>query len=297
MKKTIMITGATGFIGSNFIKKYKNEYNIIPICLIKNKPEELDYTGVDTVLHLAALVHQMKGAPEEKYFEVNTELTRKLATIAKKNGVKHFVFYSTIKVYGFDGELNNPEFILTENSMCNYNPNDPYGASKYEAEKILNSLQDEKFKVAIVRPPMVYGEGVKGNMLSLIKLINILPVIPFNYNQNKRSIISTENLLYMTHLIIENIADGIYLGTEGNPVSIKEISESIERGIGRRKINIKFPNFIFKILCKVKPNIMVRLYGTLAFKQEDNYEKIGYKPRLNMSDEIKLMIGDYKNEH
>lgn len=297
MKKTIMITGATGFIGSNFIKKYKNEYNIIPICLIKNKPEELDYTGVDTVLHLAALVHQMKGAPEEKYFEVNTELTRKLATIAKKNGVKHFVFYSTIKVYGFDGELNNPEFILTENSICNYNPNDPYGASKYEAEKILNSLKDEKFKVAIVRPPMVYGEGVKGNMLSLIKLINMLPVIPFNYNQNKRSIISTENLLYMTHLIIKNIADGIYLGTEGNPVSIKEISESIERGIGRKKINIKFPNFIFKILCKVKPNIMVRLYGTLAFKQEDNYEKIGYKPRSNMFDEIKLMIGDYKNEH
>ena len=237
-KKTLMITGASGFIGSNFIKKNENEYNIIPVCLIKNKPEDLDYTGVDTILHLAALVHQMKGAPEEKYFEVNTELTRRLAMTAKEKGVGHFVFYSTVKVYGFDGELNNHDFILTENSTCN--PNDPYGTSKYEAEKILNSLQEENFKIAMVRPPMVYGEGVKGNMLSLMKLINILPIIPFDYDNNKRSIISTENLLYLTHLIIKNQANGIYLGIEGNPVSIKEIAESIEKGIETKKINKKF---------------------------------------------------------
>lgn len=292
-KKTLMITGASGFIGSNFIKKYSEEYNIIPVCLIENKPEDLDCTGVDTILHLAALVHQMKGAPEEKYFEVNTELTRRLATNAKENGVKHFVFYSTVKVYGFDGELNNHNFILTENSPCN--PNDPYGASKYEAEKILNSLQDENFKVAMVRPPMVYGEGVKGNMLSLMKLINILPIIPFDYDNNRRSVISTENLLYMTHLIIKNEADGVYLGTEGNPVSIKEIAESIEKGLGKKKINVKFPSFIFKLLYKIKPNIMVRLYGTLAFEQQDNYEKIKYKSKDNINNQIKIMIGDYRN--
>lgn len=294
-KKTLMITGASGFIGSNFIKKYENEYNILPVCLIENKPEDLDYTGVDTILHLAALVHQMKGAPEEKYFEVNTELTRRLATTAKEKGVKHFVFYSTVKVYGFDGELDNYNFILTENSMCN--PNDPYGTSKYEAEKILNSLQDENFKVAMVRPPMVYGEGVKGNMLSLMKLINILPIIPFNYENNRRSVISTENLLYMTHLIIKNRVDGVYLGTEGDPVSIKEIAESIEKGLGKKKINVKFPKFIFNLLTKIKPNIMIRLYGTLAFKQEDNYEKIEYKPKDSMDNQVKMMIGDYKNEH
>lgn len=290
-KKTLMITGASGFIGNNFIKKYENEYNIIPVCLIKNKPEDLDYTGVDVILHLSALVHQMKGAPEEKYFEVNTELTRRLATTAKGKGVKHFVFYSTVKVYGFDGELNNHDFILTEKSQCN--PTDSYGASKYEAEKILNSLQDENFKVAMVRPPMVYGEGVKGNMLSLMKLINILPIIPFNYDNNKRSIISTENLLYMTHLIIKNEADGVYLGTEGNPVSIKEIAESIEKGLGKKKINIKFPSFIFKLLCKIKPDIMVRLYGTLAFEQKNNYEKISYSPKVNMYNQIKIMIDSF----
>ena len=292
-KKTLMITGASGFIGSNFIKKYGDIYNIVPVCLIENKPEDLDYTGVDTILHLAALVHQMKGAPEEKYYEVNTELTRRLAVSAKKQGVKHFVFYSTVKVYGFDGDLENHEFRLTENSECN--PNDPYGASKYEAEKILRAIEEDRFKVAVVRPPMVYGEGVKGNMLSLMKLINILPMIPFNYDNNRRSIISTENLLYMTHLIIKNKADGVYLGTEGNPVSIKQIAKSIEMGIGKKRVNIKLPNLIFKLIYKVKPNIMVRLYGTLAFTQEDNYIKIGYKSQDSMDNQIKIMIGDYKD--
>ncbi|MGL5934518.1 MAG: NAD-dependent epimerase/dehydratase family protein [Cetobacterium sp.] len=287
-KKKLLITGASGFIGSNFIKKYSSEYDIVEVCLIEKTPEELDYKDVDTVLHLAALVHQMKGAPEERYFEVNTELTRRLAISAKNGGVKHFVFYSTVKVYGFDGDLNNHDFVLTENSPCN--PNDPYGESKYRAEKILRELESEDFKVATIRPPMVYGEGVKGNMLSLIKLVDKLPILPFGYDKNRRSIISTENLLYMTHAIIQNRASGIYLGTEGAPVSIKEIATSIQKGLGKSRINITLPNAIFKILCKIKPDIMVRLFGTLAFKQENNYRDIGYESQDSMDNGIKKMI-------
>ena len=136
-----MVTGASGFIGTNFINKYNDRFNIIPVCLIENRPEDLNYSGIDCVLHLAALVHQMNGAPEEKYFEINTELTRRLAVKAKEAGVKHFVFYSSVKVYGYDGNLTDPNFILGINSECH--PVDPYGKSKYEAEKILNSLKDE----------------------------------------------------------------------------------------------------------------------------------------------------------
>ena len=162
-KKTLMITGASGFIGSNFIARYKDRYNTISIDLIKNKPEDLDFKNVDCVLHLAALVHQMKGAPREKYFEINTELTRRVAKCAKASGVKHFVFYSTVKVYGYDGDLYNHDIILNEDSPCNPK-NDPYGESKLEAEKILKELEENEFKVGIIRPPMVYGKGVKGNM-------------------------------------------------------------------------------------------------------------------------------------
>ena len=286
-KKTLMITGASGFVGRNFIEKYKDDYNIIPVSLRDRKVEELDFTGVDTILHLAALVHQMKGAPEEKYFQINTELTKKLAEKSKENGVKHFIFYSTVKVYGYDGDLYNHDFILTENSPCK--PNDRYGKSKYEAEKILKKLEDGNFRVAIIRPPMIYGPGVKGNMLSLIKLVDKLSILPFDYKENKRTIIGIENLLHLTNLIIEKDASGIYLGTEGEPVSIYEIIKTIENGLNKKRINIKLPNFIFKILCKLKPNIMVRLYGSLAFKQEDEYENIGYKNQDIMESQINKM--------
>lgn len=292
-KKTLMITGASGFIGSNFIKKYSEDYNIIPICLIENRPEDLDYSGVDCILHLAALVHQMKGAPEERYFQVNTELTRRLATEAKKNGVKHFVFYSTVKVYGFDGELKNHKFVLTEKSPCI--PNDPYGKSKYEAEKILKSMEDENFKIGIVRPPMVYGDGVKGNMLSLIKLVDKVSILPFDYRENRRTIVSIENLLHMTNLIIKKEARGIYLGSDGEPVSIKNIVETIAKGLDKKIWNIKCPNIFYIPLCKLKKNIAVRLYGTLAFKQESLYKEIEYKPIGNMQLTIDKMIERYKN--
>ncbi|MGB6128401.1 MAG: NAD-dependent epimerase/dehydratase family protein, partial [Psychrilyobacter sp.] len=175
-KKKIIVTGASGFVGRNFIGKYSNRYDIVPISLRTTKVEEIDFKGVDCILHLAALVHQMKGAPEEKYFEINRDLTKKLAISAKKNGVRHFVFYSTVKVYGYDGDLNNHNFILDINSECK--PNDPYGQSKYEAEEILRKLesnvsaslnkQEKEFEVAIIRPPMIYGTGVKGNMINLV---------------------------------------------------------------------------------------------------------------------------------
>ena len=262
-KKTLMITGSSGFVGSNFINKYKEKYNIIPVCLIENRPEDLNYDGVDCILHLAALVHQMKGAPEEKYFEINTELTKRLAETAKSNGISHFVFYSTVKVYGYDGDIYNHNFILDKNSECK--PNDPYGKSKYEAEEILRGLEDNNFKVTYIRPPMIYGLGVKGNMINLIKLINTFPILPFNYDENKRSIVSITNLLDITKEVIDKEKIGIYIPTDGKAVSIKEIVEGIAEGLDKKIVLIKFPKFVYNLLCKVKPNIMVRLYGSLQF--------------------------------
>lgn len=286
MKKTVMVTGASGFVGSNFIKKYKDEFNIIPVCLIEKTPEELNYEGVDCILHLAALVHQMKGAPEEKYFEVNTELTRRLAVEAKKNGVKHFVFYSTVKVYGYDGDLYNHDFILTTESECN--PKDPYGRSKYKAEKVLEELQNEKIQIAIIRPPMVYGAGVKGNMLNLIKLVDKLPVLPFDYNENKRSIVYIDNLLEETRNIIEKKHVGLFIPQDEKPVSIKEIVDGIAKSIGKKRIIIKIPDFIYKFLCGQKKNIMVRLYGSLQFELLEKQDKI------SMEEGLKEMVRWYK---
>lgn len=285
-KKTLMITGASGFIGSNFIERYKEKYNIIPMDLLKVKPEEIDFNGVDTVLHLAALVHQMQGAPRKKYFEVNTELTKKVAEEAKKQGVKHFVFYSTVKVYGYDGDLYNHNMILNEESECSP-VNEPYGESKWEAEKILRNLEDDNFKVGIIRPPMVYGKGVKGNMESLIKLVKLLPILPFNYSKNRRSLVNIENLMYLTTLVIDKEAQGVFLPLDEKNISLKEIVEGIEKAYNLKRINIPMIQPIFWLLTKIKPNIMVRLFGTLQFDNKITREKLGYIPKVKYVEGIK----------
>ena len=311
-KKKIIVTGASGFVGRNFIEKYSDRYDLVPISLRTTKVGDIDFTDIDCILHLAALVHQMKGAPKEKYFEINRDLTKKLAVRAKENGVRHFVFYSTVKVYGYDGDLYNHNFVLDINSECK--PNDPYGKSKYEAEEILRKLETpsvladisprltstknsllvkenstmskgEKtgFMVSIIRPPMIYGAGVKGNMINLVKLVKKLLILPFGYNENKRSIVSITNLLDLTKQVIDREERGIYIPTDGEAVSIKEMVEGIGKGLEKKVILIKFPNFIYKLLYKVKPNIMVRLYGSLQFKGNN-------KPVKNMKDGLKEMI-------
>lgn len=262
-KKTLMITGASGFIGSNFIKKYENEYNIIPVCLIKNKPEDLDYTGVDTILHLAALVHQMKGAPEEKYFEVNTELTRRLATTAKEKGVKHFVFYSTVAVWGTHGYFDHDKVISLDTPV---NPLTPYAKSKYEAEEILNELKGDNFKISILRPPMVYGKNCPGNMKRLEKLVDILPILPFGNDENKRTIVHIDKLLDETNKIIQNEKQGIFIPRDDKEMSIKEILEYILRNKNKKIILIKLPKCGIKLILKIKPKVVESLYGSLLFR-------------------------------
>lgn len=290
-KKTLMITGASGFIGSNFIERYKEKYNIISVDLLKEKPEELNFENVDCVLHLAALVHQMNGAPRDKYFEVNTELTKRMAEESKKQGVKHFVFYSTVKVYGYDGDLYNHNIILNENSPCNPK-NDPYGESKWEAEKILKNLEDENFKVGIIRPPMVYGKGVKGNMESLIKLIQRLPILPFNYTKNKRSLVNIENLMYLTSLVIDKKAQGVFLPLDEKNLSLKEIVEGIEKVYELKRINLPMIQPFFWLLAKMKPNIMVRLYGSLQFENKETQKVINYIPKLSYEKGIEETVKD-----
>ena len=264
-KKTLMITGASGFIGSNFIKKYGDIYNIVPVCLIENKPEDLDYTGVDTILHLAALVHQMKGAPEEKYYEVNTELTRRLAVSAKKQGVKHFVFYSTVAVWGTHGYFEHDKVITLDTPL---NPITPYAKSKYKAEELLDELKDKSFKISVLRPPMVYGNNCPGNMRRLEKLVDILPILPFGNDENRRTIVHVNKLLEETNTIIEYQKEGIFIPRDEKDVSIKEILEYIFKEKNKRRILIKLPKVAIKLLYKIKPRIIESLYGSLVFREE-----------------------------
>lgn len=278
MKKTLMITGASGFVGTNFIENYKDDFNIIPVCLIENKPEDLDYKGVDCILHLAALVHQMNGAPEEKYFEVNTELTKRLANRAKESGVGHFVFYSTVAVYGTHGTIDE-EIILDVKSPTN--PKDAYGKSKLEAESTLKKLEDKDFIVSIIRPPMVYGNNCPGNMARLEKLVKSFPVLPFGNDEFKRSLVHIDKLLEETKKVIDNREKGIFIPKDDKDVSIREIVESLAQKNGRKIYLVKLPKFVLKWIYKVKPRIVSSLYGSLRFEGESSIKNIASKLKKN----------------
>lgn len=263
MKKTLMITGASGFIGTNFIEKYKEDFNMVPVCLIENKPEDLDYKGVDCILHLAALVHQMNGAPEEQYFEVNTELTKRLANRAKEAGVGHFVFYSTVAVYGTHGSIDK-EVVLSIDSPTN--PKDAYGKSKLQAEEILRDLENKKFIVSVIRPPMVYGDSCPGNMARLEKLVKNFPILPFGNDKFKRSLVHIDKLLEETKNVIDGKRKGLFIPKDDKDVSIREIVENLAMKNEKKIILIKVSRFFLKILYKIKPRIVSSLYGSLRFE-------------------------------
>lgn len=270
--KKILITGANGYIGSNFIAKYENKFTFEPVSLSSGKSPEL--SKVETVIHLSALVHQTRPLPYEQYFDINTRQTIALAEKAKKNGVAHFIFFSTVAVYGKHGYFNRQTEIFSEQAACR--PNDVYGQSKLEAEKRLFDMEAPDFKVSVLRPPMVYGKGCPGNMQKLKKLVALFPILPFNYADNTRSIVNIDNLLYFTKLVVEKQITGVLIPQDNDKLSIKQIVETLARGFDKGIFLIRFPKFIFTRLLKMKPSTMASLYGSLVFDSTQSNQKTGY---------------------
>lgn len=285
----IAITGSSGFVGNNFIKNAKN-FRILEIDLLTQKVNEISFVGIDSVLHLAALVHQMKGAPEEQYFKVNRDLAYEVAIKAKAQGVKHFVFMSTAKVFG-ESTTNKPAW--DENSECN--PSDPYGKSKFDAEKLLLGLQDEYFKVAIVRSPLVYGAGVKANMYNLVKLVDRFPIIPLGGINNRRSMVYVGNLVALLQHIIINHASGVCIAGDQKPLSTTELTKTITSSFPKKTLLLTIPAFVRWIVAKWKPDIVDRLFGSLELDNSITNQRLGFTPPFSTETGIREMVEWYKN--
>ena len=274
-KKEILITGAKGYIGRNFIKKYSNKYFLNMVSLSSGDNPDLSKTT--TVLHLSALVHQTKVLPDKHYFDINTIQTVKLAKKAKGDGVKHFIFYSTIGVYGTHGYFGDQTNTLSETSNCH--PTIAYGKSKLLAEKEIFSLEDNQFKVTVIRPPIVYGEDCPGNVKKLRNLIKLFPILPFDYTDNKRSMISIENLLSFTEVVIDKQITGILIPQDKNQYSIKQIIEMISSDLNKKVFLFKFPKPLLYLLKKIKPAAMLSLYGTLVFNSTKTNKETDFNPK------------------
>lgn len=278
----LLITGSNGFVGSYFINQYKEKYEIKTFSFLKDDINSLDCSDLDVVLHLSALVHQMGGASCEEYERVNVTQTLQLAKKAKECGVKQFVFMSTVKVYG-----EETESVYTEKSICN--PEDEYGKSKLKAELELKKLEDEIFKVSIIRTPIVYGYGVKANIKSLVKLVNKMPILPFGNIQNKRSMVYIGNLCYLVDVVIEQQKAGVFLASDDEPLSTSRLIELIAKNLNKKVYLIKTP-FFESFLKLVKPSFHKRLYGSLEVDNSITKEKLNLKNPYSVEDGIRLMI-------
>ncbi|WP_428025005.1 NAD-dependent epimerase/dehydratase family protein [Arcobacter sp.] len=280
--RKLLITGSNGFIGNYFINKYKDKYKIKTFSFLKDDFTTFDCRDINVVLYLSALVHQMGGAILEEYEKVNVTQTLKLARKAKECGVKHFIFMSTVKVYGEETTRK-----YTENSICR--PEDEYGKSKFIAEIELKKLEDESFKVSIIRTPIVYGYGVKANIKSLVNLTNKVPLLPFGKIDNIRSMVYIGNLCHLIdELIIQNKA-GIFLASDDKPLSTSKFIELIAKNLNKNTYLIKIP-FFETLLKSLKPSFHKRLYGSLEVDNTITKEQLNLKNPYSVEDGISYMI-------
>lgn len=283
----ILITGKNSFIGKNY-RKFSGYHDVQEVSLIDKKPEEIDFSGYDIILHLSAIVHQSKKIHEEQYFIVNRDLPLRVAKKARENGVRQFIFLSTLKVYGDiipDGTLRNEE------SPCY--PDDAYGKSKYAAEVELRELENNNFKIAIIRTPVVYGEGVKANMLNIIRLIKFCPVLPFGNIQNRRNFTYVENLVGFIDRIIEKGKSGVFITMDEKAISTTYLVNQIADNLKKRILLFKLPEFIVRIGYKLNPGIFLSLFSSLEVQNEKTKKELDYIPPFSIEEGLKRTVSSY----
>jgi len=282
---TILMTGANGFVGQYLTAELSGLHNVRRLSFSTYVSEDLE--AVDTVIHLAALVHQMKGAPEAEYFRINTEKTIILAKKAKERGVKHFIFMSTIKVYG----EKTSDKAFDEKSPCY--PEDAYGQSKLSAEIQLRDMEDENFTVSIIRAPLIYGEHVKANMLHLMQLVDKIPMLPFGNIFNSRSLLYIGNLTAMIQEILIQKKSGIFLASDQQTVSTTQLIEMLATAMGKKRIIISFPSFFRKVFSISNPGLYARLFGNLEIDNNQTLQSLHFSPPFSPKEGIHRMVKCY----
>ena len=280
----VLISGADSFIGSYF-KQNPTHLFINEICLKKNRPSEIDFSNTDVVFHVAAIVHQDKNIHKDTYFKVNSDLAFEVAQKAKQDGVNHFVFMSTAKVYGENSSEEKP---WTEDSECF--PSDAYGRSKLEAEKRLMELNDDDFVISIIRTPVVYGAGVKGNIQKIAKFVKTQKFIPFKAIKNKRAMVYIGNLVALIQEVIKQRKPGVFLAGDGQILSTSQFVEYLINADGRRKYFVVFPLLLQKIIKVIKPNFYNRLFGSMVIDNSKTFETLNFTPPFTPEQGLKEVM-------
>ena len=286
--KRILITGVNSYIG-NATERYLAEYNakegrelyrMDKVSLRGKDWEEMDFAPYDAILHVAGIAHADIGNVSEKtkalYYQVNRDLTEQVAKKARKEGVQQFIYLSSVIVYGDSAGVGGQKQITAQTLP---KPANFYGDSKWQAEQRLQSLETEAFRVAVIRPPMIYGKDSKGNFPMLVKLASKMPVFP--KIQNERSMLYVENLAEFIRLLVEQEIGGTFFPQNAEYVTTSEMVREIGRSMGKNIRLWSVFNPFVKLASKMPGKIggmANKAFGSLTIdKNLSNQEITGYQ--------------------
>lgn len=248
--KRILITGEHGYIGNairSYLSRWEDSYRVDMVSLRDDGWKAGSFRGYDVVIHAAGIVHQKESKDDPAqfpiYHRVNAILPCEVAGKAKEEGVGQFIFLSSESVYGCTARVGQTVEINADTPL---NPADNYGRSKLEAEKLLRKLSSPEFHLAILRPPMIYGKGCKGNYNALSRLARISPVFP--NVQNRRSMLYIDNLSELVRLLIEDQAEGLFCPQDLEPADVGQVAALIAQVHGKKLLLLPGFTWALKLL-------------------------------------------------
>lgn len=263
-----MLIGIGGYIGSKFTEYINNHYpdwQIDAVDSMNRKWAEADFSGYDAVYNVSGLAHaNARQGSEELYYQVNGQLPIDVATKAKEEGVPLFIQMSSQIVYGDMSDLGEEKMITADTI-----PSEPtiYGKSKMVAERGLQQLVDDTFKVAIMRPPLIYSEYARDNFPRLVNFAKKMPIFP--KLANKQSMVYVDNLCELVKLIIEHKQGGIYYPQQECYIETSKIVADIAKAVGNKMWQTRIFNPALRLLSKIPQlEFIHKAFGSIAYDME-----------------------------
>jgi nucleoside-diphosphate-sugar epimerase len=295
----VLVTGASGFLGSALLQQL-NQRGLEAIGLYRSDPvgnkfivDSLDtlesdqLIGIDCIVHCAARAHVMSedlSNPLAEYRKVNVEGTLRLARQAFEAGVKRFIFISSIKVNGEQTSSGSP---YTADNIPK--PLDAYGISKYEAEEGLRDLAlNTGMELVIIRPPLIYGPGMKGNLAAIKNLVDKSFPLPFAGIKNKRSLVGLDNLVDFIALCVTHpgAKNQTFLVSDNEDISTTQLFQFAAEARGKSLVIFKMPFFLMKFSLRLlgKTDLFERLFGSLQVDITKTQFLLNWQPRIGVKE-------------
>ena len=280
--KKILITGLNSYVGTSFEKwlsQWPDEYYVDTIDMIDGTWREKSFTGYDVVFHVAGIAHvSADQSKKDLYYRINRDLAVDTAKKAKIEGVKQFIFMSSMIIYGADEPVGKEKIITRDTPP---NPADFYGDSKLQADLAIQKMADDRFIVSIMRPPVIYGPGCKGNFPKLLKLAKYALIFP--NIENRRSMIYIDNFTECVRLVINNASGGIFFPQNEEYVATKDVIADYRKIMGKLTVMLPFPAFAGNIFSK--STLFNKAFGSKIYEKRPssngNYNVINFREGLS----------------